>query len=494
MDWRVKVFDSLSLPAVILKPDKTIVSANRMFMEKYGISLNDIVGKKCHDFFYHLFEPCSMDPCPLSMVVSEKRGQSILRQVDTEAGETRWEDRVFSPILDDLGEVEYIIEKIRDVTHVKALEKELTGTKDFLQKIIESSASGIIAVDLKGNVLVMNRAGRELLGYTSENAFNCISIKDLYPPGVAKEVMKKLRDPSICGKGKLRSTQVSILNAEGIEIPVEVTAAIIYEGDQEVATMGIFNDLREKIAAENRFQEMLKRITVAEKMASVGRLAAGVAHEINNPLTGILLYVNLILERLAINDPQREELECVVEDTNRCKEIVKNLLAYSRQTTPKKEIFPLAALVEQSLNLIRDQSLFINVEIVKEMSAGTMLIHADRNQLCQVLINLVMNAVDAMERRGVLTFRTYWDETLKFALLDVSDTGCGIPLENRSRIFDPFFTTKEPGKGTGLGLSTAYGIIEENDGKIWIRETGSKGTTFTIQLPVYEPANDASGP
>ena len=90
----------------------------------------------------------------------------------------------------------------------------------FLQKIIESSASGIIAVDLKGNVLVMNRAGRELLGYTSENAFNCISIKDLYPPGVAKEVMKKLRDPSICGKGKLRSTQVSILNAEGIEIPV----------------------------------------------------------------------------------------------------------------------------------------------------------------------------------------------------------------------------------------------------------------------------------
>jgi two-component system, NtrC family, sensor kinase len=493
MDWRVKVFDSLSLPALILKPDKIIVSANQMFLEKFGISLDEIVGRKCHNFFYRSHEPCPQETCPLPQILANKQGQSILRQVGTEAGEGRWEDRVFSPILNDEGEVEYIIEKVRDVTHVKALEKELTGTKGFLQKVIESSASGIVAVDMKGNILMMNQAGRELLGYTSEEAVNNFTLKDLYLPGVAKEIMKKLRNSGTGGKGKLRCEQVSILNADGIEIPVEVTAAIIYEGDREVATMGIFNDLREQLDAEKRFQEVTKRVAQAEKMASVGQLAAGVAHEINNPLTGILLYANLMLERLAEDDPVREELQCVLEDANRCKDIVKNLLVYSRRASPSKEIFHLNDLVEQSLNLIRDQRLFMNVKVVRGMSEEMMLINADRNQLYQVVINLVLNAVDAMERRGVLTLRTYRDKESGFAYLDVSDTGCGIPIENRSRVFDPFFTTKEPGKGTGLGLSTVYGIVKENGGNIWLKETSPKGTTFTIQLPLYEPEDDAEG-
>lgn len=493
MDWRVKVFDSLSLPALILKPDKIIVSANRMFLEKFGISLDEIVGKKCHNFFYRSPEPCPLETCPLPQVLSNKQGRTILRQVETETGEGRWEDRVFSPILNDEGEVEYIIEKVRDVSHIKALEKELTGTKGFLQKVIESSASGIVAVDMKGNILMMNQAGRELLGFVSEETVKKITLKDLYLPGVAKEIMRKLRDVKICGKGKLRCEQVSILNAEGIEIPVEVTAAIIYEGDHEVATMGIFNDLRDKLEAEKRYQEVYVRIAQAEKMASVGQLAAGVAHEINNPLTGILLYANLMLERLAEDDSMREELQCVLEDANRCKDIVKNLLVYSRRTSPSVEIFHLNDLVEQSLNLIRDQSLFMNVKVVREMSEEMMLINADRNQLCQVVINLVMNAVDAMERRGVLTLRTYREKASLFACLDVSDTGCGIPIENRCRVFDPFFTTKEPGKGTGLGLSTVYGIVKENGGNIKLMETSPKGTTFTIRFPLYEPVDDAEG-
>ena len=125
----------------------------------------------------------------------------------------------------------------------------------------------------------------------------------------------------------------------------------------------------------------MKRVAQAEKMASVGQLAAGVAHEINNPLTGIMLYANLILEHLAEDDPLREELKYVLEDANRCRDIVSNLLAYSRQASPKKEIFHINALVEQSLTLIRDQRLFMNVEIVKEMSNDTMFINADKNQL-----------------------------------------------------------------------------------------------------------------
>jgi signal transduction histidine kinase len=302
--------------------------------------------------------------------------------------------------------------------------------------------------------------------------------------------MRMLRDKSVGGKGKLPPTKIDIINAEGEEIPVEITAAIIYEGVQEVATMGIYNDLRERLFVEKQLQEAQVQLAHSEKMASMGQLAAGVAHELNNPLTGILLYLNLVLERLENDSPYREDLEYVLEDANRCKNIIKDLLAYSRQDAPNREVFQANSLVEQGLGLIRDQKLFINIAVVREMSDDMMLIHADRNQLSQVIINMVMNAIDAMDRKGVLTLRTYRDKPARKVFIEIADTGCGIPREDVPRIFDPFFTTKAPGKGTGLGLSTAYGILKENGGEISVKETGPEGTTFLLELPLYVPTDD----
>jgi len=239
---------------------------------------------------------------------------------------------------------------------------------------------------------------------------------------------------------------------------------------------------------------VLLRAARAEKMASLGQLAAGVAHEINNPLTGILLYGGLLLEDLPKDDPKHQDMQSIIEDANQCRNIVKSLLAYSRQTSANKATLDLNELVEQSLSLIRDQSLFINIKVVKEFSDEKMLIKVDRSQLNQVIVNLVINAVDAMERKGTLTIRTYCDKGKRkgdgkkaaagFAYLEVSDTGCGISEDNLPRIFDPFFTTKDPGKGTGLGLSTVFGITQENSGNIWVKETSQAGTTFILELPL----------
>jgi signal transduction histidine kinase len=198
----------------------------------------------------------------------------------------------------------------------------------------------------------------------------------------------------------------------------------------------------------------------------------------------------MVLERLEEDSPFREDLEYVLEDTDRCKNIVKNLLAYSRQAAPNKEIFQVNSLVDQGLNLIRDQKLFMNIEVVKKMSGEMMLIHADKNQLIQVIINMVLNAIDAMEMKGTLTFHTYRDKPSHKVFLEISDTGSGIPEKNLNKVFDPFFTTKELGKGTGLGLSTAYGIVKENGGNISIKEPGPDGTTFLIELPLYVPSAD----
>jgi C4-dicarboxylate-specific signal transduction histidine kinase len=251
--------------------------------------------------------------------------------------------------------------------------------------------------------------------------------------------------------------------------------------------MGIYNDLRERLAVEKTLKETQAQLAQSEKMASLGQLAAGVAHEVNNPLTGILLYAAMALEQIGKDDPLREHLAYIVEDVNRCKGIVKNLLAYSRRSTTTKEIISLNDLVHQSLNLIRDQKLFGNIVVLKELSEEMMMVHADKNQLAQVLINLIMNACGAMNGEGVLTFRTYRDKPNKRAYLEVSDNGCGIAEENLPKIFDPFFTTKEPGKGTGLGLSTSLGIIQEIGGRISVKETSPQGTTFLVELPLFVP-------
>jgi two-component system, NtrC family, sensor kinase len=486
-DWRLRVFESLSFPTLILRPDKVIVTANRKFLDKYGLKMEEVTGKTCHEVFYRSKKPCSVSVCPLPKVLTSREGHSIIRQVTDSRGEKGWEDRVFSPILDQNGRISYIMESIRDVTKIKSLERALKETEELFEKVIQSSASAIVAADRDGNILIMNRAAEELFGFTVREAKGEKNVIELYPPGKAREIMRDLRKGKMGGRGRLHMAQVTILNARGEEIPVELSASIIYEGDKEIATMGIYNDLRPRLAVEKSLKEAQAQLAQSEKMASLGQLSAGIAHEINNPLTGILMYASMALESLPKDDPLAEHLTYIVEDVNRCKGIVQNLLAYSRRTKPTVGIIPLNTLVDQGLNLIRDQKLFGNVAVVKELSEEMILINGDRNRLTQVIINLVMNACAAMNGEGILTFRTHRDKPNKVAFLEVSDTGCGIPDGDLPKIFDPFFTTKEPGKGTGLGLSTSYGIVREAGGRIRVKETGPGGTTFVLELPLYVP-------
>ena len=486
-DWRLRVFESLSFPTLILRPDKVIVTANRKFLDKHGLKMEDLTDKTCHEVFYRSKTPCSISLCPFPKVMTEREGHSILRQVKNDRGEEGWEDRVFSPILDESGRIIYIMESIRDVTKIKSLERALKETEELFEKAIQSSASAIVAADREGNILIMNRAAEELFGFTVREARGEKNVIDLYPPGKAREIMRDLRKGKLGGRGRLHMAKVTILNARGDEIPVELSASIIYEGDREIATMGIYNDLRPRLAVEKTLQETQAQLAQSEKMASLGQLSAGIAHEINNPLTGILMYASMALENLEKDDPLAEHLTYIVEDVNRCKGIVQNLLTYSRRTKPTTGIIPLNTLVDQGMNLIRDQKLFGNIAVIKELSDEMILIRGDRNRLTQVIINLVMNACVAMNGEGFLTFRTYRDKPNKKAFLEVSDTGSGISDENLPKIFDPFFTTKEPGKGTGLGLSTSYGIVHEAGGRISVKETTPEGTTFLVELPLYVP-------
>jgi signal transduction histidine kinase len=228
------------------------------------------------------------------------------------------------------------------------------------------------------------------------------------------------------------------------------------------------------------------QVMQSDKLAVLGRMAAGVAHELNNPLTGITIYGELVRENLPLDHPAQADLKRIVDDADRCRDIVRDLLDYSRQSNTQVEALDLSLVVEEALSLIPQDSLGVHVRIVSELAPEPLIVQSDRKLLRQVFINLISNAFDAMDGRGTLTVRTYQDgQGLRCA--EIADTGGGISPEHMAKIFDPFFTTKPPGQGTGLGLSVVFGVIARHDGKIMVKETGPQGTTFLVQLPAQAP-------
>jgi len=224
----------------------------------------------------------------------------------------------------------------------------------------------------------------------------------------------------------------------------------------------------------------------SERLASLGRLAAGVAHEINNPLTGVLTFGHLLLRKCANDDPRKEALETIVDQTSRCKQIVRGLLDFARQTEPNKVRADVNSVLKESLRLTENQALVQNVEVVKKFNHHLPDVMLDKGQIQQVFVNIIVNAVDAMPDGGTLTVATDTSEARESVKVEFGDTGCGIAPDDISKVFDPFFTTKDASKGTGLGLAVSYGIVARHSGNIEVQSRVGKGSTFTVNLPVEE--------
>ena len=373
---------------------------------------------------------------------------------------------------------------LRDISLTKRIENELRKANDFLRNLIENSVDGIVAADMKGKIIIFNKSSERLLGYSSEEAIERAHITQLYPPGVAKEIMRRLRSPDYGGVGRLEPSQINLVSKKGELIPVNTSATIIYENGREIASFGIFTDLREKLKMEGELQETQLQLLQSEKMASLGKLAAGVAHEINNPLGGILIFSKILIEDLPNDDPRKEDLERICSEATRCKEIVKGLLEFARQTSYKMEPTDLNRALVQGISLLENQALFHNIQIIKNLDPNLPSIMANAGQLNQVFMNIILNAAEAMNGQGTLTVNTRLGPEKDTVIIEFIDTGCGIKEEYLTCIFDPFFTTKEVGKGTGLGLSMSYGIVQKHRGRIWVKSKEGEGSTFTIELPV----------
>jgi len=302
--------------------------------------------------------------------------------------------------------------------------------------------------------------------------------------------------------GILLALAVSYLLADSVTKPVRRLVAASQEiangnlsyrveldSDDEIGELGrTFNlmsaSLKERDEQLQAYTE--QQLLRSERLASLGRLAAGVAHEINNPLTGVLTFGHLLLRKCNEDSPQREALETIVDETTRCKRIVRGLLDFARETELEKVWADVNDVLQESLRLTENQALVNNVEIIKDLDRHLPDIMLDRGQIQQVFVNILVNAIDAMSDGGTLRVASELAEDGTFIKISFADTGCGIAPENIRRVFDPFFTTKDSSKGTGLGLAVSYGIVARHSGDIEVESLLAEGSTFTVKLPVQE--------
>jgi two-component system NtrC family sensor kinase len=245
--------------------------------------------------------------------------------------------------------------------------------------------------------------------------------------------------------------------------------------------------LEAKVAERSReIEQIQQQLLHSEKLASLGGLVAGIAHEVNNPLTGIMMFSSLALKNPTLPPPLQKDLQTVVCETQRCAEIVRGLLEFSRQSQPLKKEHSVNVLLDTTLALVEHQPRFHDIKIVRHYDATLSPVLVDSTQLRQVLMNLVLNAAQAMPGGGLLTVATGISLEKERLFIAIGDTGCGISEEHLPKIFDPFFTTKEH-EGTGLGLSVSYGIVKSHGGEIEVQSRLGEGTRFTVLLPLGVP-------
>jgi len=483
------ILDSLPYRIMVINLDFIVETVNQTFLKEFDFTRDDILGKHCYEARYGLDKPCKEagNICYLEdrlEQIKEKGSLSTIKEYVDENGETRFDVITLAPIFDEQGKVIQLLEASRDVSERLMLEREMQKSNIFFQNVIQSTVDGIVVVDTKGNVLIFNEGMENLTGYTRKEIMEHGHLASFYNIDVAKENMKKMRSDQHGLLGKLNPTSMSITTKEGKEVPVTISASIITINDNEVGSVGVFTDMREVLQMRKDLEDAHLQLVQSEKIASVGRMAAGVAHEINNPLAGALIYAELLKEELQDDPKNQGDIQEVINQTLRCKKIVAELLEFSRQSIGQTSSFSLEYLINQCLNLLINQVLFQDIRVKTEIEPDIPEMVGDMGQLQQVFTNLFINAAHAMEEKGMLkVVANYQPDNSRF-VIKVSDTGPGIPAESRDKIFDIFFTTKPVGKGTGLGLSITQNIIQLHGGTISFDCPPGGGTTFTIELPL----------
>lgn len=382
--------------------------------------------------------------------------------------------------------------------HTALLEKEnaqtteeLIKTISFQRNLIESSLDGILGCDEKGIAVTYNKSIENILGFSKSAVINKMSFSQFFLPEDERQFKAKLDSESLGGPGRLFLYETNLLNHKGEKVPVQVSATVLSDQARGTGMVCFFRDLREIHKLEREIADQA-RILHEDKMMSLGRLAASVVHEINNPLFGILNYLQLmsrILKRGPLDEDHAEKfqryLDIVENETSRCSEIISSLLTFSRKSQPSFDQVRIDDLLKRCEILSQHKLELNNIDLSYAVDPGIPPVYGDFNQLQQCLFNLIFNAIDAMPTGGDINFEGQYDSLREKVIIKVKDSGPGISQDDLQHIFEPFFTTKNEGYGVGLGLSTVYGIMERHNGSISVESKPGEGATFVLELPPF---------
>lgn len=463
-------FDTIPELVVVLDKEQRIVRINASFARMVGLSNQAAKGKRCQDLLSdtELAVGCH----ELGPMVEEILESGLPRSVIWQTAEPReayWEVS-FTPILDENLEIEAVVVTWHRITEQVMLRREIESAEHRFRSFIDSAHDWISIKDTDGRYVIVNpvcaaafhRKPEDFIGKRPEEIFSGERVRMIqqHDEKAIRADRHQMYDEVFEIDGRNRHYQT-------VRFPLHD-----YRGE----TIGVCTIARD-VTAERELHEQLAQ---AAKLAAVGKLAAGVAHEINNPLTGVLAYAEDILEELPEDSPHREDIQVIIRETMRCRDIVRNLLDFARMEKLKLERTNPNAVVEQSLSLITKLPQFRNIDIDERLRKEIPDIMCDTLQIQQVLLNLMMNASDAMHESGTVILSTDYDRQKDRCIISVEDNGPGIPENMIDKIFEPFFSTK----GTnGLGLAVSWGIVERHRGVIEVDRAKGGGAIFKIVLP-----------
>jgi PAS domain S-box-containing protein len=385
--------------------------------------------------------------------------------------------------------------QLKDYTILLEKEKaetsqELLKSITFQRNLIESSMDGIMGCDDSDTVVIYNHNLEQLLGFTKQEVLNKMTFEQFFPAEALAHFTDELSGNAYGGKGRLILYETHLIEKSGREIPVQVSANLLFDQGRQNGRVCFFRDLRQIRKLEREISDQA-RILHQDKMMSLGRLAASVVHEINNPLSGILNYLRLmsrILGQGSLAEERQEKfqryLDLVQNETSRCSQIVSSLLSFSRRSPPSFGNVKIDELLQRCIILSRHKLELNNIRLESDLQPNMPSVNGDFNQLQQCVINLIFNAIDVMPDGGFLNIAARHSAEEKQVIIAVKDSGPGIDPADLPHIFEPFVTTKHEGYGVGLGLSTVYGIMERHNGSIDGESRPGEGATFTLKLPV----------
>ncbi len=374
------------------------------------------------------------------------------------------------------------------------MKRKFKLAEENYQDLFNNACEPMWVHDLDGNFIIANKASESVTGYTIEEilGMNVKTFLDEKSLDIAREVRRKLLE----NKPLEQPYEQRLIRKNGVaEIMMMATSLVTIDG-KVVGFQHIARDVTKEremqeslSAAYQELKQSQEQLIQAEKLTSLGQLAASIAHEVNNPIAGVLIYTQLLMKKITADTLPKEKaldyLSKMDSELTRSGRLIRNLLDFARQTNPSLTLINLNEVIDRAYSLVAHSADIQHVDVVRDLSPSLPEVMADPDQLQQVLANLMLNAIQAMPEGGTLTLHTSADSEGKVRI-DVQDTGIGISKENMQKLFTPFFTTRKEVKGVGLGLAVAHGIIERHKGRIEVNSEEGKGSTFTISLNAYQ--------